>query len=69
MNKLSLYAPKDLFIDPAKIFVDFIKSDLNLNNASEKGSEYFYVSAKPELFVENAKLFYNVKKQPDLINI
>lgn len=62
MSILTKYAPKHLFIDPAEIFVDYIKSDLqgNLNDFGEISTEEFYASATPEIFVNNAKLFYNV---------
>ena len=60
-----------MFIDPADYFVDFIKTDLEqsnlLNTQDKKGSEEFYVSANPELFIENAKLFYEVKELPKVI--
>ena len=67
MNDLIKFAPEEVFIDPAKIFVDFIKSDLEKNNNGTKGSEEFFVSATPELFVKNSKLFYNIKTLPNLI--
>ena len=67
MNKLTKYAPENLFIDPAKIFVDFLKENLVKTNSLENGKEEFYVSANPDLFVENAKLFYEIKKKPILI--
>ena len=37
------------------------------NNQSNNGFEEFYVSAEPESFVNNAKLFYNVKNLPQVI--
>lgn len=68
---LRQFAEAELFIDPAKIFVDFIRDDLNklnlLSNSSEKGAEKFFVSANPDDFVKNAKLFYEVKNLPVVI--
>ena len=64
LDTLIKFAPKDLFIDPAKIFVDYIKDDLLKNDSIYIGKEEFYVSANPESFVENAKLFYEVKTLP-----
>ena len=63
INNLTKFAPKDMFIDPAEVFVKFIQTDLkgNLNPNKEFGNEEFYVSAAPENFINNAKLFYNVK--------
>ncbi|MCM1072628.1 MAG: glutamate racemase [Bacteroides sp.] len=64
LDKLSKYAPKDLFIDPAEIFVEYIKDDLELNDSNSEGSEEFFVSAEPESFLRNSKLFYDVKTLP-----
>lgn len=74
MKEFEKYVPKEIFIDPADIFADYIKNDLterNLanNNFCSKGKEKFYVSAKPKEFVENAKIFYEIKQLPSLINI
>ena len=71
MNEFVKYAPRELFIDPADVFVKYIKHDLNtlnlLNQSKEAGKEEFYVSSKPKEFVENAKLFYEVKNLPIVI--
>lgn len=68
LNVLENFAPKEVFIDPANIFVDYIKNDLVLSSKLTQGIEEFYVSASPELFVNNAKLFYNLKSLPKLVN-
>ena len=71
MNEFVKYAPKDLFIDPSEIFVDFIKRDLAdkglLNNSQTVGEEEFYVSSTPVDFVKNAKIFYDIKTLPKVI--
>ena len=71
LNELSEYISKDIFIDPADIFVDFIKKDLVenglINEVKERGSETFFVSAEPEEFYANSKMFYNPKSKPILI--
>lgn len=71
MNEFAKYAPKELFIDPAQIFVNYIKEDLaqkGLLNPSQKiGEEEFYVSSNPEGFVKNAELFYKLHTLPVLI--
>lgn len=71
MNEFIKYAPKELFIDPADVFVKYIKHDLNtlnlLNKSSERGSEEFYVSSCPNEFVQNAKIFYKVTNLPTVI--
>ena len=69
LETLSLFAPKELFIDPAQIFVDFIKNNLNKNDSNTLGTEEFFVSATPELFINNAKLFYSPKTLPKIIKV
>ena len=68
---LTKFAPKELFINPADIFVDYIKSDLGvnglLNPSASEGNENFYVSANPENFIEHSKIFYNIDKQVNLV--
>ncbi len=66
MDILTKFAPEDLFIDPAKIFVDYIKENLVKNDSQKLGQEEFFVSANPDSFVKNAKLFYEIKSQPIL---
>lgn len=73
MDEFTKYAPEDLFIDPAEVFVEYIKSDLInrkiVNMANKRDSyEKFYVSSKPEEFVKNAKIFYDVKTLPIIVN-
>lgn len=67
LDELSKYVDKDLFIDPALIFVNYLKQNLLLNESSTVGTEEFYVSSAPELFVKNAKLFYKVPNMPTLV--
>jgi glutamate racemase len=68
LNILSDFAPKTMFIDPAEIFVKFIQQDLDkfgmLKASADFGKEEFYVSANPKDFVQNAKMFYEVKNLP-----
>lgn len=68
---LQRIAPNFKFIDPAEIFVNFIKSDLNLllNTDNSKGYEHIFVSANPEGFVKNSKIFYKISTLPTLINL
>ena len=66
LDILSEYAPKEMFIDPAEFFVEFIKEDLEksglLNPQKSKGSEEFFVSANPDEFKTASKMFYDVDK-------
>lgn len=70
LGLLKQFAPDELFIDPAEIFVEYIKEDfesLNLQNLSGvKGAEQMFVSANPESFIEHSKIFYNVTGIPAL---
>lgn len=68
LKNLCSIASESLFIDPAKIFVDYIQDNIIKNDSLENGYEKFYVSANPERFVENAKLFYEVNEFPIVIN-
>ena len=71
LDKLEKYAPRNLFIDPAGLFTVFVKEDLKrrelFNPSIYKGSEEFYVSANPEAFMKNAKMFYEIKILPTLV--
>ncbi|MBR2430762.1 glutamate racemase [bacterium] len=66
IKELKKYASKDIFIDPARIFVNFIVNDINRNPSNTIGTEEFYVSANPEQFIKNASLFYKVNTQPKI---
>lgn len=72
INSLKKFAPEEMFIDPAEIFVRYIKDDLGknnlLNSLNKLGEEEIFVSANPEKFVQNSKIFYEVKKLPTVIN-
>ena len=68
MERLEKFAPKSMFIDPAGIFSVYVKEDLRkaqlLTPSIYSGKEEFYVSANPEAFVENSKLFYEINELP-----
>ena len=67
------FAHKDLFIDPAEIFVEYIKNDMEsvgmLKTDNLPNYEEIYVSANPESFMEHSRIFYEVKELPTLINL
>lgn len=65
---LAKYVPEAIFIDPAEIFVEFIKNDIALNDSGMLGKEEIFVSANPESFVEHSKIFYEVKILPTVVN-
>lgn len=64
-------APDYKFIDPAEIFVNFIKSDLKelLNPSLNIGCEQIFVSANSEGFVEHSKIFYEINTLPTLVKL
>lgn len=71
MDLLTRFAPKELFVDPAEVFVEFIKDDLDknglLNCTTIEGFSKFYVSANPKQFLQNSKLFCELKDLPTLV--
>jgi len=71
MNEFVKYAPRELFIDPAEIFVKYIKDDLSkkqlLNEKNFPAKEEFYVSSNPQEFVRNGRIFYIVKELPTVV--
>lgn len=73
IDKLTEFVPREMFINPSEIFVDFIKEDLEksnlLNPTIQKGIEEFFVSARQEDFVKNAQIFYQIKQNPQIINL
>lgn len=70
MNYLTKLLPEEIFIDPAKIFAKYIYEDLSNSGLLNKngGREEFFVSAAPESFVENARIFYDVKSIPVVVS-
>ena len=69
---LSQFAPKEMFINPAKKFAQIIKDDLIKSDLTTKNSEFeqeFYVSKDAENFVNAAKMFYPVQKLPVIKNL
>ena len=70
LDVLSNFAPREMFIDPAIPFAQFIKDDLAKNsllNTTQKRFEEFYVSSNPENFKTSSKMFYDIEKLPTLL--
>jgi glutamate racemase len=71
LDVLSKFANRDIFIDPAVDFAEFIKDDLEkvdlLCDGSSKTFEEFYVSSNPQNFKNSSKMFYEVKELPKLL--
>ena len=71
LDVLSSFASKELFIDPAIAFAQYIKTDLTLsgllNDSDDVKTERFYVSSNPEQFKASAKMFYELNSLPELL--
>jgi len=71
LDCLSKFAPRDMFIDPALYLAQKVKDDLAasdlLNAAGSQKFEEFYVSSNPENFKSASKMFYELKKSPELL--
>lgn len=69
LDVLSTFAPRDMFIDPAEYFANYIKEDLTSRRLLNEngGQEKFYVSANPKEFKIAAKMFYDLHEEPKLI--
>lgn len=72
MPILTKFAPKDLFIDPAKHLALFVKDDLEksglIKDNNTENFEDFYVSSGPDKFKKSAKTFYEIKDSVKIIN-
>ncbi len=70
---LDKIAPKELFIDPADYFAEFIKNDLIKNDLIKEdltpASEIFYVSSSPENFKKAGSIFYQINDLPRLVDL
>ncbi len=72
LDDLSKLANKELFINPAEIFAQAIKKDLEQNNLitnSKIGTTKYFASANTNLFKKNAQMFLNLDKQPELVEL
>ena len=69
MPLLKDFAPEELFIDPAEIFVNYISTDLESNGLLNEvgGTEQFFVSANPESFKSHSRIFYQLLSPPVLV--
>ena len=72
LDKLKKYAPADLFINPSKLFANYIKEDLqqhNLLNENGIADVEYIASSNPEEFQENAKLFLEIDHEPEIVSL
>lgn len=70
LDKLSTYAPREMFINPAPVFADAILKDLYLNELlsdyKEERVPEFYASSNPENFRSSSKFFCEFKEVKDI---
>lgn len=72
MDKLTKYAPREIFINPAELFANYIKEDLKKNNRLNtqiKGHIQFFASSEPDKFKKNAQIFMQIESTPSLVKI
>ncbi len=76
LNRIEKYAAKDLFINPARIFANYVTVDLKTNNKlkqpqniQRKGHIEYFASSAPEDFKKNAEIFMPHTKTPELISL
>jgi glutamate racemase len=72
LEQLTKYIEPEVFINPAKIFANYIKQDLlrnNMNTSNKIGNIQYFASSNIEEFKENSKLFFEIENTPELITI
>ncbi len=72
LETLSKYAPKDLFINPAKLFANYIRESLlekDLLSEANSGSVEYFSSSNPDGFKQNAELFLSIGTMPQLVEL
>ncbi|MBE7706389.1 MAG: glutamate racemase [Cyanobacteria bacterium SIG30] len=70
LNTFDKFIDKENFIDPAKIFAKVIFEDIQNENQGvifDLPKREFYVSDNPDKFKENAKIFYEIKEEVQLV--
>lgn len=70
-NILVKIAKKDIFIDPADYFAEYITNDIiNSSMQAEKvlSKPQFFVSSQPEKFYQSSQLFCKISSLPVLVN-
>lgn len=72
LDDMAQFAKKDIFINPAEIFAQTIKADLSnksLLTDRNIGKTKYLASSNPSDFEQNAKLFLELEKAPELIKL
>jgi glutamate racemase len=64
LGVLEKFIPREMFLDPAKLFAQSVFKDIEKEAQGpifELGKKEFYTNGDVEKFVQNAKVFYDVK--------
>ena len=73
IKELQKYFDERILINPARIYAQAVKEDLNkknLLNTSEKSyDDEFYVTGSVEQFLNNSKQFYSTKIKPQVVEL
>ena len=73
LDELKKYFDEKSLINPARIFAQAVKEDLEkknlLINQNKIQEDEFFVTGSPEQFLHNAKQFYEVKTRPQVIEM
>ena len=67
---LAKFTDKEKILNPADIFVNYIKQDMEQNlmlKDSTGGQETFFVSANADMFKHAGQMFYKLEKNPEKI--
>lgn len=70
LDELSKFASRDLFVNPSKLFAEYIVNDLlktGLRSSSSIGNIEYFASSDVDIFKENATLFMNIEDKPQLV--
>lgn len=69
LDVLDKFIDKENFINPSKIFAKKVQEDIERENQGvifDLPKKEFYVSANPDKFIENSKIFYDIKDEVHL---
>ena len=74
IKSLTKYFDEKMLINPARIFAQAVKEDLEkknllINTIKTKENDDFFVTGSPEKFIENAKQFYEIPTHPQVIEM
>lgn len=70
LEDFAKFTNKELFVNPAELFANYIKDDLeknHMNTSLNIGSTSYFASANPQEFKKNADLFLSIDKEPELV--